>query len=392
MYQTGSTPNDLSSGLVLSGGGARGAFQIGAWEILSTQARELADSLTVISGTSAGAINGALIASGLPPREMLEFWLKLAADPPVRVNEVLFRSLFRELGRIAVRQVRRSFRRHRRAARILFRHAPRHSLWRPSGLAAMALEYVLLARYDNISDLLEGIRTSFVIDTSGLRDRLASTIGTSEIRANRLALAINTVDVRTGRVVRFVNRAPVMRAARDDTRYHVHDAITLDMITASAAIPILFNSVQVDGIELWDGGLLVNTALAPAIALGARRIIPVLVNSGGGTPRDPMHLGDAVERLADAFLENAYNVDRKLLLLGNDLAEARPELGLADIDLFEPIRPLSSRVFDAGSYLYFGRDVLMRMYEAGKDAAQRWLARGPRRDVRGEPVDLAAAG
>jgi NTE family protein len=207
-----------------------------------------------------------------------------------------------------------------------------------------------------------------------------------------MALAINTVDVRTGGVVRFVNREPVSLSARDDTRYHVHDAITLDMITASAAIPILFNSVQVDGQDLWDGGLLVNTALAPAIALGARRIIPVLVNSGGGTPRDPMRLGDAVERLADAFLENAYNVDRKLALLGNDLAEARPELGLATIDLFEPIRPISSGVFDAGSYLYFGRNVLMRMYEAGKDAARGWLARGPRLDVRDDAEGVAAAG
>lgn len=392
MSRKPSLAEDVPCGLVLSGGGARGAFQIGAWEVISTQAPELAESVTVISGTSAGAINGAFIAAGMPPREMLEFWLGVAADPPVMVNELLFRSLFRELARFVILQTRRSFRRHRRAIRILLRHAPRHALWRPSGLAAMLLEYILLARYDNISDLLERVRSSFIIDTSGLRDRIGKTLGSTEIRSSRIALAINTVDVRTGNVVRFVNRAPVSLTARDDTRYHVHDAITLDMITASAAIPILFNSVQVDGVDLWDGGLLVNTALAPAIALGARRIIPVLVNSGGGSPRDPMHLGDAVERLADAFLENAYNVDRKLALLGNDLANARPELGLASIDLFEPIRPISSGVFDAGSYLYFGRTVLMRMYEAGKDAAQQWLARGPRRDVRDDPYGVAAAG
>ena len=383
--------DDVPCGLVLSGGGARGAFQVGAWEVLSSEAPELARSVTVISGTSAGSINGALIAAGLPPREILEFWLSLAADPPVTANEELFRSFFRELFRIVLRQAHRSFRRRLRAARIVLRHAPRHALYRPSGLAAMLLEYVLLARYDNISDVLEGVRTSYVLDISALRDRLARTLGTTELRPTRIALAINTVDVRTGTVVRFVNRAPINRAARDDTRYHVHDAITVDMITASAAIPLLFNSVRVDDADLWDGGLLVNTALAPAIALGARRIIPVLVNSGATTTRTPMHLGDAVERLADAFLENAYNVDRKLLLLGNDLAAARPDLGLANVDLFEPIRPVSSRVFDAGSYLYFSRDVLMRMYEAGKDAARQWLARGPRHDVRDEPV-LGATG
>src|SRR6476659_5290748 len=97
-------PEPVPCGLVLSGGGARGAFQIGAWEVLSSQARELADSVTVISGTSAGAINGALIAAGMPPREMLEFWLGIAADPPVMVNEALFRSLFTELARFVVLQ------------------------------------------------------------------------------------------------------------------------------------------------------------------------------------------------------------------------------------------------------------------------------------------------
>ena len=50
-------------GLVLSGGGARGAFQVGVYERLLEDAR-FAAGPTVLSGTSAGGINAALIAAG----------------------------------------------------------------------------------------------------------------------------------------------------------------------------------------------------------------------------------------------------------------------------------------------------------------------------------------
>ena len=61
------------------------------------------------------------------------------------------------------------------------------------------------------------------------------------------------------------------------------DAITVDMVLASASIPLLFPPVQVGRHLLWDGGLLVNTPLAPVVALGADEIIPVLVTE----PPDP---------------------------------------------------------------------------------------------------------
>jgi len=45
------------------------------------------------------------------------------------------------------------------------------------------------------------------------------------------------------------------------------DAITVDMVLASASIPLLFPPVRVGHHLLWDGGLLVNTPLAPAVML-----------------------------------------------------------------------------------------------------------------------------
>src|SRR5207244_12457343 len=72
-------------GLALSGGGARGAFQVGVYERLLEDAR-FAGGPTVLSGTSAGGINAALIAAGKSPREMLQFWKSIADDPPVTAS------------------------------------------------------------------------------------------------------------------------------------------------------------------------------------------------------------------------------------------------------------------------------------------------------------------
>ena len=98
-----------------------------------------------------------------------------------------------------------------------------------------------------------------------------------------------------------------------------------------------------------------------------------------------MTLGAGVERLADAFLENAYNTDRKLLLERNRLAAIDTERGLAVVDLFEAIRPESSETFDAGSYLYFSPSELLEMFHAGRNAARHWLADGPRLDTHPGP-------
>ncbi|TNF37038.1 MAG: hypothetical protein EP329_04165 [Deltaproteobacteria bacterium] len=379
---------DERVGLVLSGGGARGAFQVGVWEILREHPRGLRSLPAVVSGTSAGALNAALIAAGRTPEEMLEFWLGLGDRPPVIANDRLFASLERGLARLALTEPVRKLHRRRREARIGLAQLLRHPLLSLSGRLASGLEYLLTARFDSVSKLLDAIDTTYLFSTAPVRARLIDALGGPVVPKTPVRLAINAVDVRSGQPVRFVNAPPDVHLDSDDT-YHV-GPISVDMILASASIPILFNPVRLHGRELWDGGLLVNTPLAPTVALGATHIVPVLVNAGRtGNTRPELSLGDAVERLADAFLENAYNTDRKLLLERNRLATRLPELDYAVAHLYEAIRPASSTIFNAGSYLYFERRAMTRMYEAGRDAARTWLSAGPRLDERpGHPPEL----
>jgi NTE family protein len=333
----------------------------------------------VVSGTSAGAINAALMAAGLSPEAMLEFWLDLAERPPVVANEKFFSSLQAELARVLLREPLRAFDRRIREARLLGGLLRKHTLLRPSGVESMLVEFLLTARFDTVSDVLDAIRTRYLFDISPLGQRLERVLGRGGLRTE-MRIALNTVDAHTGMVVRIVNHRPIKRDEASARHYRYEPVLTPEMVMASAAIPLLFNPISLGDQELWDGGLLVNTPMAPAVALGARRLVPVLVTPRRWPGKPEERFGAAIEHLADAFLENAYNADRKLLLERNALAQHLRDPGLRVVELFEAIRPESSRTFNAGSYLYFERKALLAMHEAGQRAARAWLDRGPPRD------------
>lgn len=368
--------------LVLSGGGARGAFQVGVWDVIRDDPRGLRRSPDVLSGTSAGSINAYLIAAGLSPSRMLAFWLDLARLPPVKANDAFFSALSVALRNLAVREPIRSLSRRMRDFRILGALVRKHRISRPSGIEAAIVEFVMTARFDDVSRVLERITTAYLFDTTPLRERLVAATGVPDLRNTRQRIAINTIDVQTGSVVRIVNHRPEKALRASVKHYRYEPVITPDMILASASIPLLFNPVKVGEQLLWDGGLLVNTPMAPAVALGAKRIVPVLVTPHPSANGDLPTFGHAVERLADAFLENAYSADRKLLLDRNALAQRSGDPELRVVKLFRAIRPGSSRTFDAASYLYFEETALKAMFEAGRQAARAWLSAGPPVDGR----------
>ncbi|HYR95396.1 MAG TPA: patatin-like phospholipase family protein [Candidatus Binatus sp.] len=373
-------------GLVLSGGGARGAFQVGVYERLLEDAR-FARGFDVLSGTSAGGINAALIAAGKSPREMLQFWKEIADDPPVAASAAFFDGALRSLLRLSLEEAGRWVR-SPEPARALLQRLRNHLSPRAGSLVALWVEYFLTARFEMVSRFLEGIPEPFLVDTRPLRARLVDVFGGERVSNRGVRLALNTVDAHTGQVVRYVTApAPITRSPD----YVVVDAITVDMVLASASIPLLFPPVQIGPHLLWDGGLLVNTPLAPVVALGAEEIVTVLVTE----PADPnpgpfAHFGRAVERTVDSFLENAFNMDRKLLLERNRVTRLRGG-PYRDVTLYEAVRPMRDACFNAGSYLYFERGVLTTMHQAGRRAATAWLMAGPRVDHLDEPAASLAA-
>ena len=93
-------------GLCLSGGGARGAFQVGVYERLLRDPR-FARGPAVLSGTSAGAINAALDRRRQVAGEMMRFWNGIADDPPVVASPLFFHVAVRTLLRLSVEELAR---------------------------------------------------------------------------------------------------------------------------------------------------------------------------------------------------------------------------------------------------------------------------------------------
>lgn len=377
-------------GLALSGGGARGAFQVGVYEVL-LRSPQFAAGPAVVSGTSAGAINAALIASGKTPGELIAFWHGLATDQPVDASasfahdftvaawELVKRIRTRSAARTSLDALRKSWRFVTRRKELI-----------ASGVASF-LELVLVDRFDVAKAFLAEMKSTALFDTARLRQRLFDVFGGNVVRpVDGRALAIQAVDAHAGAGIRYVRRADVERlraAATTDSQrkalsdlsssrsYALVDDITIDMVLASASIPILFPAVRINGRTVWDGGVLNNTPLAPLVDLGADQIVTVLVTETiDDTQNNFENLGDAIERVTDTLLDNTYNVDRKLMLERNKLP------GYRAVTLFKAIRPPRGETFTIGSYLDFHTPAIHAMYEEGRRAATAWLADGPPED------------
>jgi len=360
--------DDSRVGLVLSGGGARGPFQIGVYERLRQDARFEGRPM-ILSGTSAGAINAALIAAGQSPDEMMSFWDGLAADPPVEVSPALIRSLLRVTAGMTLTESLNWPRTLGAWGFFIRRALERFPPW-PGRLLGAGIEFLLTTRGDLLSKFIEQLGTPYLVDTQRLRERLVDAVG-EVVQTHGDELAISAVDVETGQVVRYVSRETPFTSAPE---YVVAPGgITVDMVLASATIPVLFPAASVGDRQLWDGGLLVNTPLATVVALGANEIVTVLVTELSQRRPKLDRLGVALERAVDTLLEASYDADRKLLLERNRLASMGVE-GYREVKLYKPIRPGVDAGLVVGAYLDFSASGMRKLRNAGRAAAERWLA------------------
>ncbi|HEX3770021.1 MAG TPA: patatin-like phospholipase family protein, partial [Polyangiaceae bacterium] len=221
-------------GLVLAGGSARGAYEVGVIRhVLEDVARTLGRPvpLDVICGTSAGSINACMLAAHADkPSERGELlahqWTSLELEDVVRPapGEILH-VVARALGRKGKPEERR-----------------RGGVLDPSRIETI-------------------VRDSAPLEAIG-----------GHIRAGRLrAISISTTHVASGKTVIWVQRdAPgVPSWGNDPTMVARACEIRAEHVLASAAVPLLFPAVEIDGQFYCDGGLRQNVPLSPARRLGA---------------------------------------------------------------------------------------------------------------------------
>lgn len=232
------------TGLILSGGGARAAYQVGVLAgIGDLLPPGSPNPFPVIVGTSAGAINAVKLASGAAHfnnaiHELTAFW--------------------------------QSFRSHQ----VL------RSDW--TGVLRQATRF--------FGNSLMGFGSQVpvaLLDSSPLRDLLSERLrmqGIQEaIDARHLhAVAVTAFGYESGRAVTFYQGRGTIDPWLRHRRIGQPTQLTVDHLLASSAIPLLFAPVRLDQEYFGDGAVRQSAPISPALHLGANRVLVVGVS---GNPR-----------------------------------------------------------------------------------------------------------
>ncbi len=252
------TSPPLTTGLVLTGGGARAAYQVGVLKALARIRRDCGEAdgpnpFPVIAGTSAGAINAAALACGadnfdLAVRGLCKVWENFHADQVYRADSLgVIRTGARWLTMLSIGWALARWRRAR----------PRSLL-------------------DNTP--LEGLLTRLV-STERLRQMMRE--------GHLKALAVTASSYGSGLHVTFYDAANGIVPWTRSQRLAVRQAIDVPHLLASSAIPFVFPAValQIDGHTEYcgDGSMRQAAPISPAVHLGAQRILVV----GAGRMHEP---------------------------------------------------------------------------------------------------------
>lgn len=304
--------------IVLDGGGARAAYQIGLLRALARHYPNL--HIPIITGVSAGAINATFLANhggtlAEAVDDLTRLWSELRVEDVFRVDSP---SLLRNLAHWGVRLV----------AGGATLKPPMRGLLDTSPLEA-TLQHVLNAAHNG-----EVTNISRNIDAGRLD-----------------ALAIIASSYTTGRSVAWVQGRRNLEDWERPYRHSRKATITVDHVMASCALPVLFPARRLDGAWYGDGGIRLTAPLSPALHLGANRILAISTRYGArrqdedgdgaeqvrGYP-PPMHI--AGQLLNAVFLDDH---DRDALALNriNWLArelppERRHGLRVVDLVLIRP--------------------------------------------------------
>jgi len=342
---------ELKKALVLQGGGALGAFALGAIRELYGEHGWRPD---LISGVSIGAITAALLARprGREPLEALEaFWRKVTVDAPWLAT---------------------SFQRYASAFGNPAFFTPRADVWAAAGWTSL-------------------------YDTAPLRRTLADLVDETALADPKAhpRLVVTATDIAAGQIHSFDSHRP--------------GGLTLDHILASGSLPPSFPMTRIAGRDYWDGGLFDNTPLSDVLARLSRTCDPderevVVVNLFPNRGKVPTDLGEVSQRVLNLTFANKSRSDLKMLARFNAVAglldkirdepewallKASPEFAKANRSYVAVPRVLSiTREQEAGNGAWsdFSPGGIEALAQEGAEVARReirdpWMDCGVARDA-----------
>jgi NTE family protein len=387
--------------LVLPGGGARGAYEVGALSVLLPELERRGEEVTLLCGTSVGAINAALLGS--------------LAHLPVAAQVELAIERWRGLERSDV-------------------IAPLLSPRLPFNLARLA--------GDALS--IPGVRRGSLLDPRPLRRYLGRHMDWDALHRNvdgglLDAVCVVATQLTTGRPVGFVEASTPRQLPASEELPFVPVRLADEHVRASAAIPLVFPAVEITTPPsaqgyYTDGATRLNSPIKPAVELGADHVIVIGFEPLAAAPvapdEPPPHLVDVVANMLDGLLVDQVADDMQRLVAINSFfvedasvgtvpaarayraargrrpyrriayalitPRRRGELGQLAERAFDrryggwrgalaPDQLLLGRLLrgrtDAGgdllSFLLFDREYIDLLIDAGRRDARRWLRRHP---------------
>jgi NTE family protein len=312
--------------LALQGGGAHGAF---TWGVLDRLLEEGGLIFDGVSGTSAGAVNAVLLAAGLPE------------------------------GGAAARAKLQAF------------WSEIASLAGSSAASGPGLD--LLSRLFSPYDLNP-------LDYNPLRDRLQALVDFERLReSSPLRLFVSATDVATGKRRIFRRRE-----------------LSLDAVLASTSLPHLHHAVKVGDGYYWDGGYSANPAILPLICECRAEDTLIVQLLPAAAPALPVKTPEIVDRVGSIvfnaplrqeieMIEQCRKLARDGLVIGGRRHARFRRHRFHHIDATKHTAALAP-----GSRLAPGRALVAGLHQAGRAAAEEWLAAHGEAVGRRSSVDLAA--
>jgi NTE family protein len=300
-------------GLVMTGGGARGAYQAGVLKrIGEIRSRKTpGNPFPIIGGSSAGAVNGGALAAGCdefgPCTSLLaKLWADLTPSDVFRCDLL--------------------------------------------SQAANSLTWILDLSFGGA---LGGGNARYLLDATPLRRFLSKHLFCERIQANinqghLYALAISATNYNSGKSYLFIQGRPGHPMWDRSRRVTLSTQITVDHICASAAIPLVFQPVKLQtelGTAYFgDGCIRLQQPLSPIIRLGAEKLVAISVRGenveerNGGSHRDPS-LAEVIGVLFDVMFLDHLTADIEHLDRLNQLLSSG-QIERSTGDGCERMRPL----------------------------------------------------
>lgn len=297
-------PKGLS--LALQGGGSFGAF---TWGVLDRLLEEADIDFDTVSGSSAGAVNAVLLASGMI-----------------------------DGGREGAR-------------------ASLSKFWKRISLAAALLPKTPV---EAGFDLLVRSMSPYLFNpfnVNPLRDALAEEVDFERLRErSEIKLLLGATRVRDGRL-----------------RILTNHELTVEAVLASACLPLLHHTIELDGEAYWDGGYAANPPLIPLVRASRSAHILIVQVTPSTSERAPMSAREIAARLDQIRFNATLNTELEALKYGKVLGatEKLRRLRIGRISADEQFEGLADE-----SAANLDWKFLERLRRAGRAAADLWLKQG----------------